>query len=64
MKLRVYKYPVFCFQVTPGTVAANGLCPGDVILKIGHVNATNITHNEAQDVITGASNILQLTIQK
>jgi C-terminal processing protease CtpA/Prc len=52
------------FQVTPGTVAAGNLSPGDLILKIGNVNATNITHNEAQEVITGATNILQLTIKK
>jgi len=38
--------------------------PGDVVLKIGNVNATNITHNEAQEVIMGATNLLQLTIKK
>ncbi|KAL4240514.1 hypothetical protein ACF0H5_001305 [Mactra antiquata] len=61
---REYAEPLSVQRVTPGTVAASGLNPGDVILKIGNVNATNITHNEAQEVITGASNILQLTIQK
>ncbi|KAH3863404.1 hypothetical protein DPMN_026390 [Dreissena polymorpha] len=52
--------------VTPGSVAANSnsLAPGDVVLKIGNVNATNISHNEAQEVVCGATNILQLTIKK
>ena len=54
----------FPFQVTPGSVAADNLTPGDVILKIGNVNATNITHMDAQEVIKGACNILQLTIKK
>ncbi|KAH3752074.1 hypothetical protein DPMN_186684 [Dreissena polymorpha] len=52
--------------VTPGSVAANSnsLAPGDVVLKIGNVNATNIRHNEAQEVVCGSTNILQLTIKK
>ncbi|KAH3702637.1 hypothetical protein DPMN_077662 [Dreissena polymorpha] len=52
--------------VTPGSVTANSnsLAPGDVVLKIGNVNATNISHNEAQEVVCGATNILQLTIKK
>ncbi|KAH3864989.1 hypothetical protein DPMN_028022 [Dreissena polymorpha] len=52
--------------VTSGSVAANSNspAPGDVVLKIGNVNATNISHNEAQEVVCGATNILQLTIKK
>ncbi|KAH3824049.1 hypothetical protein DPMN_125877 [Dreissena polymorpha] len=52
--------------VTPGSVAANSnsLAPGDVVLTIGNVNATNISHNEAQEVVCGATIILQLTIKK
>ena len=51
-------------QVNPGSVAAGNLSPGDVVLKIGNVNATNITHTDAQEIIKGACNILQLTIKK
>ncbi|XP_052763668.1 trithorax group protein osa-like isoform X1 [Mya arenaria] len=63
---REFAQPLSVQRVTPGSVAAssNGIAPGDVVLKIGNVNATNITHNEAQEVITGATNILQLTIKK
>ncbi|XP_060568872.1 trithorax group protein osa-like isoform X4 [Ruditapes philippinarum] len=61
---REFAEPLSVQRVTPGTVAAGNLSPGDLILKIGNVNATNITHNEAQEVITGATNILQLTIKK
>ncbi|XP_053393080.1 trithorax group protein osa-like isoform X3 [Mercenaria mercenaria] len=61
---REFAEPLSVQRVTPGSVAASGISPGDVILKIGNVNATNITHNEAQEVITGATNILQLTIKK
>ena len=51
-------------QVNPGSVAAGNLTPGDVVLKIGNVNATNITHTDAQEIIKGACNILQFTIKK
>ncbi|KAL3876648.1 hypothetical protein ACJMK2_034456, partial [Sinanodonta woodiana] len=62
---REFGQPLTVQRVTPGSIAANGrLDPGDIILKIGNVNATGITHNEAQDVIRGATNILQLTIRK
>ncbi|KAH3861866.1 hypothetical protein DPMN_024819 [Dreissena polymorpha] len=63
---REFAQPLSVQRVTPGSVAANSnsLAPGDLVLKIGNVNATNITHNEAQEVICGATNILQLTIKK
>ncbi|KAH3727822.1 hypothetical protein DPMN_053767 [Dreissena polymorpha] len=52
--------------VTPGSVAANSnsLAPGDVVLKIANVNVKNISHNESQEVVCGATNILHLTIKK
>lgn len=50
--------------MTPGGVAAGGLGPGDVILKIGNVMATNLEHNDAQELVRQATNILQLTIKK
>ncbi|XP_050390256.1 uncharacterized protein LOC126809629 isoform X3 [Patella vulgata] len=50
--------------VTPGSVASSGLKPGDTIMKIGPVNATTLSHNEGQELIRNAGNILQLTIKK
>ncbi|KAK6170650.1 hypothetical protein SNE40_018994 [Patella caerulea] len=51
-------------RVTPGSVASSGLKPGDTIMKIGPVNATTLSHNEGQELIRNAGNILQLTIKK
>ncbi|KAH9495423.1 hypothetical protein Btru_015084 [Bulinus truncatus] len=50
--------------VTPGSVAAAGLGPGDLILKVGNVMATNLEHNDAMELVRQAGNILQLTIKK
>ncbi|XP_055876191.1 uncharacterized protein LOC106078248 isoform X3 [Biomphalaria glabrata] len=51
-------------MVTPGSVAAAGLGPGDLILKVGNVMATNLEHNDAMELVRQAGNILQLTIKK
>lgn len=45
-------------------MAAAGLATGDVILKIGTVAASNLSHMEGQELIKRAGNILQLTIRK
>ncbi|CAG5119088.1 unnamed protein product, partial [Candidula unifasciata] len=60
---REFGLPLSVQRVTPGSVAAAALGPGDVILKVGNVMATNLEHNAAQELVRQATNILQLTIQ-
>ncbi|BFZ17550.1 hypothetical protein BsWGS_20589 [Bradybaena similaris] len=61
---REFGLPLSVQRVTPGSVAAAALGPGDVILKVGNVMATNLDHNAAQELVRQATNILQLTIKK
>jgi hypothetical protein len=61
---REFGVPLSVQRVTSGSVAASALGPGDVILKVGNVMATNLEHNDAQDLVRQATNILQLTIKK
>lgn len=50
--------------MTPGSVAGNVLVPGDIILKIGNNNVTNVSHNDGQDLIRYSGDLLQLTIKR
>ncbi|XP_076443626.1 uncharacterized protein LOC143282031 isoform X7 [Babylonia areolata] len=61
---RDYGVPLSVQKVTPGSVAAAGLCQGDSILKIGTISTTDLSHMEGQELIKRAGNILQLTIKK
>ncbi|CAL1534198.1 unnamed protein product [Lymnaea stagnalis] len=61
---REFNVPLSVQRVTPGSVAAAGLGPGDLILKVGNVMATNLEHNDAMELVKQAGNILQLTIKK
>ncbi|XP_035824146.1 trithorax group protein osa [Aplysia californica] len=61
---REFGVPLSVQRVTPGSVAAAGLGPGDLVLKVGNVMATNLEHNDAMELVKQAGNILQLTIKK
>ena len=50
--------------MTPGSVAAAALGPGDEFLKVGNVVTSDLPHNDAMELVKQAGNILQLTIRK
>ncbi|XP_076074218.1 uncharacterized protein LOC143045527 isoform X9 [Mytilus galloprovincialis] len=61
---REFAQPLSVQKVTPGSVAGNVLVPGDIVLKIGNNNVTNVSHNEGQDLIRYSGDLLQLTIKR
>ncbi|XP_056018516.1 PDZ and LIM domain protein Zasp-like isoform X4 [Ostrea edulis] len=57
--------PLTILKVNQGSLAAKcGLQQGDVILKIGNQETTNQKHKEAQDLIIGSGNKLDLLLQR
>ena len=55
----------FDFQVNQGSLAAKcGLQQGDIILKIGSQETSNHKHKDAQDLIIGSGNKLDLLLQR
>ncbi|XP_066303478.1 PDZ and LIM domain protein 7-like isoform X1 [Branchiostoma lanceolatum] len=58
-----FSLPLFIFRVTPGGRAAMAnIAPGDVIVRIGHCEAENLTHIEAQKIIKTHIRQLELTL--
>uniref|UniRef100_A0A8W8LVT8 PDZ and LIM domain protein Zasp n=1 Tax=Magallana gigas TaxID=29159 RepID=A0A8W8LVT8_MAGGI len=57
--------PLTILKVNQGSLAAKcGLQQGDIILKIGSQETTNHKHKEAQDLIIGSGNKLDLLLQR
>ncbi|XP_061175633.1 PDZ and LIM domain protein Zasp-like [Saccostrea echinata] len=57
--------PLTILKVNQGSLAAKcGLQQGDIILKIGNHETTNHKHKEAQDLIIGSGNKLDLLLQR
>uniref|UniRef100_A0A3Q4GIA6 PDZ and LIM domain protein 3 n=1 Tax=Neolamprologus brichardi TaxID=32507 RepID=A0A3Q4GIA6_NEOBR len=60
-----FNQPLTISRITPGSKAsAANLCPGDVILAIEGVPATNMLHCEAQNKIKESTHQLCLTIER
>lgn len=57
--------PLTPLQITPGSKASvANLCPGDLILAIEGVPATDMLHSEAQNKIKESTNQLCLTVER
>lgn len=52
------------FQVTPGTLAAQYLAPGDTILQIEKVDTRQLWHSQVESLLTQPGKSLDLLIQK
>lgn len=61
---RDFNVPLQIKKVESGSPVAGVLSPGDNIIGIGHSDARNMTHMQANQMIRSAGNILQLTIVK
>uniref|UniRef100_A0A3P9JCI0 PDZ and LIM domain protein 3 n=1 Tax=Oryzias latipes TaxID=8090 RepID=A0A3P9JCI0_ORYLA len=62
---RDFNQPLTISRITPGSKASSAnLCPGDVILAIEGVPATDMLHCEAQNKIKESSKQLCLTVER
>lgn len=52
------------FQVTPGTLAAQYLAPGDTILQIEKVDTRQLWHSQVERLLTQPGKSLDLLVQK
>ncbi|XP_074649276.1 uncharacterized protein LOC141904569 isoform X2 [Tubulanus polymorphus] len=59
-----YEQPLSVQRVTEGSIASTGLDKGDWIIKIGCIDASDLTHAQAQEFIKTCPDVLQLTIKK
>lgn len=56
---------LFSFQVNLGSIADHaGLQPGDSVIAVNNVEAFNLRHKDAQDLIVRSGNSFELTIQR
>ena len=52
------------YQVSPGSIASTGLTNGDLILRIGEKDTSDLTFSQSQDIIKQSGNLLQFQIAK
>lgn len=56
---------LFLFQVNFGSLAEKaGLQVGDALVRVNGQDVYDVKHKDAQDVILGAGNAFELTIQR
>lgn len=54
-----------CLQVNHGSIADQaGLQPGDAVIAVNNIEAFNLRHKDAQDLIVRSGNTFDLTIQR
>ncbi|KAL8592731.1 hypothetical protein ACOMHN_037671 [Nucella lapillus] len=56
--------PMSIQRLTESSLASRNLNEGDVILKVGNLLTSEMTHMEGQDLIKRAGNTLQLTVRR
>jgi PDZ and LIM domain protein 5/6/7 len=62
---RDFHSPLLIQKVTTGSLAEKAsIIPGDFILRIGHINAHNLTHNQCRDAILSLGNHMDLILQR
>ncbi|CAL8138519.1 unnamed protein product [Orchesella dallaii] len=58
-----FNQPILVVKVTAGSLAAqNGIAPGDQLIQLNGRDALRMRHKEAQDIILGASNTVDLQV--
>ena len=52
------------FQVTPGSLAAQNLTSGDIVIMVQGQDARDMCHFDAYDLMKQATSTLEITVRK